>query len=166
MLPTLPAGEPWRLVAHECEGVLGLVTPDGVEGEGAVVFSWIDDLPYGRRPSLTSAWKPLQMPRQQPVLNREQTLDGFFETFVAEESSDVFTGTVWLVAEGKPAREHEHLCIGSAFSMASMEAWRRSAVRLPTDDPALPWRPRSRMRAVSYSQLVPGNTASIPLVRH
>lgn len=39
------ACEPWRLVAHELgEGVLGLVTPDGVEGEGAVVFSWIDDL--------------------------------------------------------------------------------------------------------------------------
>ena len=48
------------------EGVLGLMTPDGVESEGAVVFSWIDDLTVWQEAELDERLEALQMPSMSP----------------------------------------------------------------------------------------------------
>ena len=110
------AGQPWRLVAHELgEGVFGLMAADGVEGQGAVVFGWVDDLAVWQEPKFHQGLEAVADAEHEAVVNGEQAFDGFFEAFVAEEGRNVLAGAVWFVPEGEAAWQHEHLRVAQGF---------------------------------------------------
>ena len=114
--------------------------------------------PYGTRPSFTSAWKPLQMPSIRPsrACSRSRTASvtsgarknavmNFAEpsgSSPPEKPPGIMT--IWLSRMRRASS-----CVLSATA---------SGVRLLTTKTSAFAPARSKARAVSYSQLVPGNT--------
>ena len=65
--------------------------------------------PKGTRPSLMSAWKPLQMPSIRPSRLLSSSLTASAMLRVAEEGGDELGAAVRLVAAGEAAGQDDHL---------------------------------------------------------
>ncbi len=114
--------------------------------------------PYGTRPSLISAWKPLQMPSIRPsrLFNRSRT---------ASVTAGARKNAVMNLAEpsgSSPPEKPPGIMMIWLFLISSTSAFVDSAtsvgVRLFTINVLTSAPARSKAAAESYSQLLPGNT--------
>ena len=116
--------------------------------------------PKGTSPSLMRAWKPLQMPRTRPSRFCSRSITASATWGDAEKGGDELAGAVRLVAAGEAAGQEEDLTApgppgqtGRRMSATSVGGVWLFSTRICGSRPA-----RSAARALSYSQLVPGNT--------
>ena len=117
------ACQPWRLVAHELgEGILGLVATNSIKGKVQSFSVRSTILPYRKKTKLHQCLEAVANTEHQTVIHVKQAFNGFIETFVSKERSDVFTGAVRFIPEKeKPPGARAFVHLEGLFSMASMK---------------------------------------------
>ena len=124
----------------------------GDSGPGSLIS------PSGRRPSLIRAWKPLQMPSISPSLSpRSFSISSFITALRNTVAKNLAEPSGSSPAENPPG----NMTIW-AFAISllySSTDWRISSALMLRSTLVTTFAPdRSKALALSYSQLVPGNT--------
>ena len=103
-------GQPGGLVGDDA-GIydLGLVPPDGIEGEGGAVLVRVPDFAVGHQPQLDEGLEAVADAQGQAIPVLEEVHDRLGGLRAPEEGGDELAGAVGLVAAGEAAGEEENL---------------------------------------------------------
>ena len=131
---------------------------DDVIGQGGAGVVRVPDLAVGHQAQLDEGLEAVADAKHEAVPVLQQVHDRVGDLAVAEEGGDELAGAVGLVAAGEAAGDEDDLALTGCGGKASGEAATSAAERLFSTRISGTRPARSTARALSYSQLVPGNT--------
>ena len=108
-------GEPRRQVAADAgANQAALVTADLVEGQRGRVGGGVDDVAVRHQAQLDECLEAVADAQHKAVAGLQQVANRLGDLGCAEERGDELGGTVWLVAAGEAARDHDDLGLADA----------------------------------------------------